>query len=260
MQFNYWDLGQRSRGEIVEVELSGNAANVRLLDSSNYQAFKAGRQHRAISGHVTQSPARLQIPHGGRWYVTVDYGGCPGRGRGTVRVLPGNLPPLRHRPMPSLDTIRENLSAMVVEEPDGSAVGRDWDVFISHATEDKEEVVRPLAHALQTLGLRVWYDEFELRIGSPLRRSIDEGLARSRFGVVVLSHSFFAKNWSQYELDGLVTREMTGEQIILPLWHKIAKAEVIGYSPSLADKLARTTCDLTVDEIACEIAGLVEAA
>ena len=78
--------------------------------------------------------------------------------------------------------------------------------------------------------------------------------------MVVLSHAFFAKNWSQYELDGLVTREMTGEQVILPLWHKITKAEVISYSPSLADKLARTTSDLTVEEIAEEITGLVRVA
>src|SRR5205085_179516 len=106
-----------------------------------------------------------------------------------------------------------------------------------HATEDKDEVVRPLASALQDLGLRVWYDEFELRIGDSLRRSIDTGVARSRFGVVVLSQSFFSKNWPQYELDGLVTREMNGDQSILPLWHMITKAEVIGYSPSLADKV-----------------------
>lgn len=259
MKFNYWDLGQRSRGEIVEVQLSGNAANVRLLDSSNYHAYKAGRRHRAIGGHVTRSPARFQIPHSGHWYVTVDYGGHAGRGRAGVRVLPGNLPPVRERAMPALDSIRDNVSAMF-EDEDAAATDREWDVFISHATEDKDEVVRPLVHALQAVGLRVWYDEFELRIGSSLRRKIDEGLARSRFGIVVLSHAFFSKNWSQYELDGLVTREMTGEQIILPLWHKITKAEVISYSPSLADKLARSTADLTVEEIAAEIAGLVEAA
>ncbi len=75
-------------------------------------------------------------------------------------------------------------------------------------------------------------------------------VARSRFGVVVLLHAFFAKNWPQYELDGFVTQEMTGEQIILPLWNKITKAEVIGYSPSLADKLVRSTSDFTVKEIA----------
>ncbi len=254
MNFNYWDLGQRSRGEVVEITLAGNAANVRLMDSSNYSAFKAGRRHRFVGGHMTRSPVRLQIPSGGRWYVTVDYGGHAGRGRGSVRVLPGALPPLRQQAMPSLGSIGDNVASMLSEN---DVVDRDWDVFISHATEDKDAVVRPLAVALQDLGLRVWYDEFELRIGSSLRRNIDQGLAKSRFGVVVLSPSFFSKNWPQYELDGLVTREMTGEQIILPLWHKVTKAEVIAVSPSLADKVARSTSDLTVEEIAAEIADVV---
>ena len=73
----------------------------------------------------------------------------------------------------------------------------------------------------------------------------------------MLSHSFFAKNWPQYELDGLVTREMTGEQVILPLWHKITKKEVMDHSPSLADKVARSTSDFTVEEIAIEIAEVI---
>ena len=66
----------------------------------------------------------------------------------------------------------------------------EWDVFISHATEDKEAIARPLADALRDGGLRVWYDEFSLTLGDSLRQSIDRGLARSLFGVVVVSPSF----------------------------------------------------------------------
>jgi TIR domain-containing protein len=78
---------------------------------------------------------------------------------------------------------------------------------------------------LRQRGLRVWFDEFELRIGDSLRRKIDQGIARSAFGVVVLSTAFFAKNWAQYELDGLVTQSVDGSQVLLPLWHKLTKAE-----------------------------------
>ena len=59
---------------------------------------------------------------------------------------------------------------------------RVFDVFISHTSEDKDDVVRPLATALRDAGLSVWYDEVELRIGDSLRRKIDKGLASSRFG------------------------------------------------------------------------------
>ena len=132
------------------------------------------------------------------------------------------------------------------------------DAFISHATENKDDVVRPLAQALIDQNLRVWYDEFELRIGDSLRRKIDKGLAQSRFGIVVLSHAFFQKNWPQYELDGLVTREMAGEQVILPLWHRITKEEIISHSPSLADKIARNTSNSTIAEIAQEVADVIQ--
>jgi hypothetical protein len=113
-----------------------------------------------------------------------------------------------------------------------------WDIFISHASEDKEQVAKPLAEELQKRGLRVWYDEFSLSLGDSLRRSIDEGLAQSRFGVVVLSRGFFAKEWPQRELDGLTSREVVGGKVILPIWHGVSHADVVTYSPTLADRLA----------------------
>jgi hypothetical protein len=118
-----------------------------------------------------------------------------------------------------------------------------WDIFICHASEDKETVVRQLVHALESKGLRIWYDEFTLTLGDSLRGSIDKGLIQSRFGIVVLSKAFFKKKWTQYELDGLLEREMTGRKVILPIWHEITHDEIMTYSPSLAGKLAVSTSD-----------------
>lgn len=134
---------------------------------------------------------------------------------------------------------------------------KEYDVFISHASEDKDEVARPLAEALRSNGLSVWYDEFELRIGDSLRRKIDKGIANSNFGIIVISRDFISKGWTNYELDGLITRAVNGEQTMLPVWHNVTKREVLNYSPSLADKLARSTTDFTVEEIADEIADLI---
>ena len=252
MKFTHYDIGYQSRGTVVEVTLSGNAANVRLLDNSNFQNYKRGRRHRCYGGLIKRSPVRLVVPHSGHWHVTVDLQGLRGRVRSSIQILPDALPPLpEYSPAPLAPLVRDITS--INEDTEYR-----YDVFISHATEDKDDVVRPLAKALIDRSLRVWYDEFELRIGDSLRRKIDAGLAQSRFGIVVLSHAFFEKNWTQYELDGLVTREMTGEQIILPLWHRITKAEVISYSPSLADKIARNTSDFTIEEIAQEIADVIQ--
>lgn len=137
-------------------------------------------------------------------------------------------------------------------EMGGAPVG-EYHAFISHASEDKDEIARPLAEALIAGGFKIWFDEMELKVGDSLRRSIDRGLAHSRFGVVVFSPAFFAKNWPQYELDGLVAREMTGGKVILPLWHRVTKDEVMKYSPSLADKLALNTAMFTVAQMADEI-------
>lgn len=92
---------------------------------------------------------------------------------------------------------------------------KEWDLFISHASEDKGEIVRPLVDALVSAGYRVWYDEFTLTIGDSLRRSIDKGLAQSKYGLVILSPNFFAKNWPQTELDGLAARERNGNKVVL---------------------------------------------
>lgn len=127
-----------------------------------------------------------------------------------------------------------------------------WDVFICHASEDKDEVARPLANALSERGLAIWYDEFSLSLGDSLRRSIDRGIAGSRYGIVILSPNFFAKEWPQIELDGLVTREVRSGKTILPVWHGVSKSDIERYSPSLADKVGVPTSkglDVVVREI-----------
>ena len=118
------------------------------------------------------------------------------------------------------------------------------DLFICHASEDKEDFVRPLARELRDKRLDVWYDEFQLTVGDSLREAIDKGLASSRYGVVVLSRHFFAKRWPQRELSALVAKENAEDnQRILPIWHNIDRDEVVRYSPLLADVWAiRSSC------------------
>ncbi len=137
----------------------------------------------------------------------------------------------------------------------GRSSKRKYDVFISHASEDKEEIVRPLALLLKQAGLKVWFDEFELKVGDKLRRSIDKGLATSKHGIVVLSHSFFNKNWTQYELDSLIQREMADKGLLLlPIWHKLTEDEVRNYSLALADIVALKTTESTLEEMADKLA------
>ncbi|MFM4680343.1 toll/interleukin-1 receptor domain-containing protein [Aeromonas media] len=106
-----------------------------------------------------------------------------------------------------------------------------YDAFISHASEDKDDFVRPLAGILKEYGFRIWYDEFELEIGDSLRESIDKGLVTSRYGIVVLSPKFLDKNWTKYELNSLVAREIEGKKVILPIWHNVTKNKLCNIVP-----------------------------
>lgn len=132
--------------------------------------------------------------------------------------------------------------------------GESFDVFISHASEDKGDCVRPLAEELRLLGLKVWYDEFELKPGSSLRRSVDRGIATSRCGIIVLSSSFIAKAWPQYELDGLIARMIEGKAALIPVWFRVGKEEVLDFSPSLADRVAVRYDPEELTEVAIKIA------
>ena len=133
----------------------------------------------------------------------------------------------------------------------------DWDVFISHAWEDKESFARPLAEALEAKGLRVGFDEFTLRVGDKLQRSIDHGLANSRYGVVILSPHFFGKEWPQKELGGLVARETSGEKVVLPVWHNISADQIREYSPILADRVG-VSSDHGLEHVVSELLRVLQ--
>lgn len=253
-----YDLGNLKKGATVVVTLR-NQANVQLMTSSEYTNYKAGRRYRYFGGLVTRPLFNIVVPFNGHWILAIDLGGYPGRIMSSVAVRPpprGNLPQARS----AWTNAASQVAIRVPVEPDGDVLdGQTWDVFISHASEDKASVARPLHDALESRGITVWLDEAQMRIGHSLRRKIDEGIRSSRFGVVIFSENFFRKGWTNHELDGLVTRNVAGEQSLLPIWHGLDRDQVRAFSPSLADKVALNTTDYTIDEIADQIADVVTA-
>ena len=133
----------------------------------------------------------------------------------------------------------------------------EYDVFISHAHEDKEDFVIPFVSELKKRNVKVWYDNDEIKWGDSLRAKIDSGLMHSRFGIVVISRNFIKKGWTNHELDGLFNIEMTHGKTILPIWHDITKTEVQNFSPSLAGKKAMSTAIMTPAEIADELVKIL---
>lgn len=257
MEHLRYDLGNLKKESTVVVTLN-NQANVQLMTSTDYNNYKAGRRYRYHGGRVTRSPFRIAVPYDGHWVVAIDLGGYGGRISASVAIQPparGFLPPA--------PSAQENPASQVAvredpEEPEGDLLGgQTWDVFISHASEDKDAVVRPLREALTRRRITVWLDEAQMRIGNSLRRKIDDGIRSSRFGVVVLSEAFFRKGWTNHELDGLITRTVAGEQSLLPIWHDLSAEQVRAFSPTLADKVAISTNQFSIDDIAEQIAEVV---
>ena len=134
----------------------------------------------------------------------------------------------------------------------------EYDVFISHASEDKEPFVEELVHALRDREIIVWYDSINIGWGDSLRTQIDNGLKKSSFGIVILSENYIQKGWTQYELEGLFNIEMTKGKTILPIWHNITKQQVMDFSATLAGRKALTTATMTADEIADTFVELIK--
>jgi len=156
-----------------------------------------------------------------------------------------------------LETLQRTL---VSEFPDYEAPSEDaeYDIFISHASQDKEDFVEPLAEQLSDMGFKVWYDDFVLEVGDSLSRSIDRGIANAEYGLVVLSPYFFERGWTERELAGLTAREVAGRgKLILPIWHNVTHEDVLEYSPMLADKVALDTRKMSLEEIAEALAEVL---
>lgn len=132
------------------------------------------------------------------------------------------------------------------------------DIFLSHASEDKNDIARPLKEALESRGVSVWFDELKIKVGQSIRQEIEKGIASCRYGVVIVSPDFFRKQWTKAELDALFSKKMdSGENLILPVWHRVSKDEVLDHSPLLAGILALNSSLHTVDEMADQLADVV---
>lgn len=132
------------------------------------------------------------------------------------------------------------------------------DAFISHATEDKEDLARPLANFFDNLGLKIWYDEFELKPGDSLSEKIAEGLNQSKYGIVILSPNFLKKEWPKHELKGLITLMLSRKSKILPVWHNLTKDDVVAFNPSIADIVAISTAGKTPALVGFELLKTLE--
>lgn len=245
MKYAFYDLHELDQGQIVEVELSV-PANVRLMNTENFEKYKHGKIHKYHGGHVSTSPYRIMVPRHDHWFVTIDLGGYAGSCRHNVHVLWGALPEAPPEPTVAIPGLGASLTP--------SQPLHECDIFIAYAEEDKERVVVPLTRALTKRGYKVRYEGYDITKDTNLRRRMDEGIARSALGIVILSKDFLEKGRGLQELRNLMCQKITGQQDLVPVWHNVTKQEMMDASSTLADIPARNTALETIDEIADGIA------
>ncbi|MBL0741456.1 toll/interleukin-1 receptor domain-containing protein [Chryseolinea lacunae] len=130
-----------------------------------------------------------------------------------------------------------------------------YDVFVSHAVEDKISIANELADRLQKTGLKVWYSGNELIIGKSIEETINKGLAQSRFGIVILSPTYLSKDWTIREFYWLINQN---KNTILPILHNITLKEIVDKYPFMADVYCIHSdkgMDYVVDAITTRIKG-----
>ena len=124
-----------------------------------------------------------------------------------------------------------------------------WHVFISHASDDKEDVAVPLARALQAYGIEVWLDTDQLLPGDKLLDGLNKGVSESRYGIIIFSKQFFQKEWPRDELAAFLSREKQKKTTnIIPILHGVAISDIVIEQPLLADRVA-LSMEMGLDEV-----------
>jgi rubrerythrin len=148
---------------------------------------------------------------------------------------------------PQVETVYEELYKR--SKPENEEATAMYDVFISHASEDKIDFVQPLVEVLQDAGIRVWYDALDMQWGKSLMEQIDNGIKRSKYAILVFSKNFFAKKWPKRELDGILAKEEITGATPLPIWYNISYKEVYEFSPTLSGLYSLSTDKYSIPDI-----------
>ncbi|MCS8581809.1 toll/interleukin-1 receptor domain-containing protein [Latilactobacillus curvatus] len=135
---------------------------------------------------------------------------------------------------------------------------KEYDVFISYVQSDSLEYVDKLEQALKQKNIEVWRDKSDMVIGQSMTQAIENGLVKSKLAIVVLSPNYLCKYWTNFELDGIFSKQgLTGEQMILPIWNNVSAEDIAKKRPSLANLLAWNVSTDTIENISTSVANLL---
>jgi RNA-directed DNA polymerase len=114
---------------------------------------------------------------------------------------------------------------------------KEFDVFLSHASEDKNEV-RVLHRALESKGITVFFDESSIKWGDSIVEKVNHGLLKSSFFIPFLTETFAEKGFANKELNSAIQMNISRKGRILPI--KSASFDLGSRYPLLNETLYKT--------------------
>lgn len=130
------------------------------------------------------------------------------------------------------------------------------DVFLCHAWDDRSEAAKELHDQLESRGIKVWFSEKDVQLGTPLLREIDKGLAKSRIGIVLVTPALLrrlqAEGIAEKELSALLARDQ-----LIPIVHGTTYEALRDISPLLGSRSGLSTAESPMADVAAKLAELV---
>jgi hypothetical protein len=130
------------------------------------------------------------------------------------------------------------------------------DVFLCHAWDDRSEAAKELHDQLESRGVKVWFSEKDVQLGTPLLREIDKGLAKSRIGIVLVTPALLRRlqteGIAEKELSALLARDQ-----LIPIVHGTTYDALRDVSPLLGSRSGLSTAESPMADVAAKLAELV---
>ena len=130
------------------------------------------------------------------------------------------------------------------------------DVFLCHAWDDRGGAAKELHDLLEALGVKVWFSEKDVALGTPLLREIDRGLAKSRVGIVLVTPALL----SRLQGEGIADKELSAllaRDLLVPIVHDTTYEALREVSPLLGSRSGLSTAENPMAGVAAKLAELV---
>ncbi|MDR1246239.1 MAG: DUF1883 domain-containing protein [Clostridiales Family XIII bacterium] len=254
MQYLLYDLGTCNTGDNVEVTL-GYAANVLILNEENYALYKEHKPRRFTGGYIERSPYKVALPDTGHWFVIIDSGSLFSKIRALVRFIPANGGETKSV---EPEICGRASSGNVVPENFAEAVKRyKLRAFLLHYYKDRDNMALPLAEALEAEGLPVFYDDFMLEPGDDLGDRIRNGIAKYKFGIVIISRAFVRIGWQASGIRCLYDELSSEYKDVYPVWHNITRTDMANFLPILEGFMPNKPGAEGIPAIVSDVIGLL---